>query len=312
MLQLAGVLILGIGVQWLAWRIHLPAILLLLASGLLIGPGSMVLVKYGVLPGEILDPNALFGPLLLPAVSLAVALLLFEGGLTLNLAEHSQASGVIWMLVTVGALVTFAVGAEAAHALLGLEWSPSILLGAILMVTGPTVIGPLLRHVRPSGKVGPILKWEGIIIDPIGAMFAVLVFEILVRGEVQAGPIARTVLTTIAVGSAFGLAGAGVIVLCFWRHWVPDFLHNAFTLVMVLAAFAAANVVQHESGLFATTLMGLVLANQRRVNVHHVMEFKASLTVLLISGLFIVLGARLTVEQLGWCRGGGWCCFWGC
>lgn len=128
MLQLAGVLILGIGVQWLAWRIHLPAILLLLASGLLIGPGSTLLARHGFLPGPILDPNKLFGELLLPAVSLAVALLLFEGGLTLNLAEHSAASGVIWMLVTLGAIVTFAVAAVAAHRLLRLEWPPSILL----------------------------------------------------------------------------------------------------------------------------------------------------------------------------------------
>jgi NhaP-type Na+/H+ or K+/H+ antiporter len=305
LLQLAGVLILGIAMQWFAWRLRLPAILMLLGAGLLLGPGSALLARYGLLHGPLLEPDKLFGQLLLPAVSLAVALILFEGGLTLNLREHKASRGVIWALVTCGAAITFAVAALAAFALLGLNWRLSVLLGAILFVTGPTVIGPLLRHVRPGGKVGSILKWEGIIIDPIGAMIAIVVFEALTTEQVAALPILKMVVSIIFVGAACGAAGAGLIVLLFRRHWVPDFLHNSFVLVMVLMTFAGANALQHESGLFATTLMGLVLANQRRVNVHHVMEFKESVTILLISALFIVLGARLTLHQLGTVPWGG-------
>jgi len=305
LLQLAGVLILGIATQWLAWRLRLPAILLLLGVGLLIGPGAALLAKYGVMHGPLLDPNELFGKLLLPAVSLAVALILFEGGLTLNLAEHSSSKSVIWLLVTVGAGITFGIAAPAAHFLLGLEWPAAVLVGAILMVTGPTVIGPLLRHVRPSGKAGAVLKWEGIIIDPIGAMGAVLIFEILAAGRFETATIIWAVVRTLAVGTACGIAGAGIIVLLFRRHWVPDFLHNAFALVMVLGTFAGANALQHEAGLFATTLMGLILANQRLVHVQHVMEFKESLTVLLISALFIVLGARLSLDELAIIPWGG-------
>jgi NhaP-type Na+/H+ or K+/H+ antiporter len=305
LLQLAGVLILGIAMQWFAWRLRLPAILMLLGAGLLLGPGSQVLVRFGVLHEPWLEPDKLFGNLLLPAVSLAVALILFEGGLTLNLREHKASSGVIWSLVTLGAAATFCVAALAAFALLGLNWRLSVLLGAILVVTGPTVIGPLLRHVRPSGKVGSILKWEGIIIDPIGAMMAIVVFEALISRQLAALPMLRLVSTIVLVGSACGAAAAGVIVLLFKRHWVPDFLHNSFVLVMVLLAFAGSNFLQPESGLFATTLMGLVLANQRRVNVNHVMEFKESVTILLISALFIVLGARLTLHQLASVPWGG-------
>ncbi len=301
LVQLAAILILGIGTQWLAWRTRLPGILLLLIVGMLIGPGAAALAQTGWIPrltGPLLNPDALFGQLLLPVVSLSVALILFEGGLSMSLAEHSAAGGVIWLLVTLGGFVTFVITVPAAYYLLGLEWRISLLLGAILVVTGPTVIGPLLRHVRPTGKVGPVLKWEGIIIDPIGAMVAVVVFEVLTSGEVRAVPILRAVLTTLGVGTACGFAGAGIVLLFFARRWMPDFLHNPFTLVAVLGVFAGSNLLQHESGLFAVILMGLVLANQRKVNIQHVMEFKESLTVLLISGLFIVLGARLETPQL--------------
>ncbi len=311
LLQLAGVLILGIAIQWLAWRARFPAILLLLAAGLVLGPGSVFLVQRGWLSGSFLDPNELFGDLLLPAVSLAVALILFEGGLTLNLREHKSASGVIWLLVTLGAVVTFTIATLAAHLLLGVNWHLAVLLGAILVVTGPTVIGPLLRHVRPSGKVAAILKWEGIIIDPIGAMVAIIVFQVLVANQMAPVAILKSAVAIVLVGSGCGVLAAGIIVLFFRRHWVPDFLHNSFVLVLVLLAFAGANVIRHESGLFAATMMGLVLGNQRRIQIHHIREFKESLTVLLISALFIVLGARLTPAQLAIIPWGGMIAFLG-
>ena len=152
--------------------------------------------------------------------------------------------------------------------------------------------------MRPGGKVAGVLKWEGIIIDPIGAMLAIVIFEAIASKQMQWLPITQTALTIIVAGASCGALAALVILLFFRRHWVPDFLHSSFVLVMVLAAFAGANAVRHESGLFATTLMGIVLANQKRVNLRHVMEFKESISVLLISALFIILGARLTLEQI--------------
>ncbi len=161
--QLTALLVLGIGAQWLAWRLRLPAILLLLIVGGIAGPG-MEWAGYE----KIIDPEMLLGDLLIPIVSLFVAVVLFEGGLTLDIAELPHAGKVIGSLLTVGAGITFALGSVAAHWILDFSWPLASLLGAIVMVTGPTVIGPLLRHVKPIGRTGPILKWEGIVIDPAG------------------------------------------------------------------------------------------------------------------------------------------------
>ncbi len=298
-LQLAGIVVLGIFAQWLAWRLRVPGILLLLLCGFAVGAGSEWFGQHGwTSHHRLLDPDHLFGDLLLPGVSLTVAIILFEGGLTLNIAELSQNGGVIWRLVSIGALVSWIVCLLAARFILGLDWPVAVLLGAILVVTGPTVIGPLLRDVRPTGQVGPILKWEGIVIDPVGAMLAVVVFEVTLAGQLHLAGVAMIVLRTVLVGSALGLAGAAIAIVLLRRMWVPDILHNPITLMLVVAAFAAANVVQHESGLFAVTVMGVALANQRTVHVRHIMEFKESLTVLLIGALFVVLGARLRLDQL--------------
>jgi len=172
------------------------------------------------------------------------------------------------------------------------------LIGAILVVTGPTVIGPLLRHVRPIGSTGPILKWEGIVIDPIGAMLAVVVFEVILSKQFHINTVLLAVGKTVGAGSLIGLLAAVCMVFMLYRRWVPDFLQAPVTILAVIAAFTASNAVQPESGLFAVAVMGLVLANQRKISVQHIMEFKEALTVMLVSGLFIVLGARLSLAQL--------------
>jgi NhaP-type Na+/H+ or K+/H+ antiporter len=299
LIALASVVGLGVACQWLAWRLRLPAILLLLLAGMAVGPGSAVLVSQGLLPQRLMDPDQLFGTLLLPIVSLSVALILFEGGLTLNVHELRQGTGIIWRLVTLGALVSWVLSAIAARYLIGFPWGLAVLLGAILVVTGPTVIGPLLRHVRPTGVVGPVLRWEGIIIDPIGALLAVIVFEVIASGhEVHAAPILRAIGGTLAIGGGLGLAAATVFAAVVRFGWAPDYLQNPIAVMFVLLIFAIANALQHEAGLAAVTVMGVVLANQRRVSVHHVLEFKESLSVLLIASLFILLGARLDPAQL--------------
>ena len=298
---LAGVIVLGVGGQWVASRARVPALLLLLMAGSVVGPWAQVWVGH-----KWLDPDLLLGRGLSAIVSLSVALILFEGGLTLKLGELSQVGTVVRNLVTVGAVVTFGVTAVAAHLILRMPWQLAVLLAAVLVVTGPTVIGPLLRHVRPVGPVSAVLKWEGIVIDPIGAIAAVLVMDAVVTGHgVRAGAetVTITVIKTSLVGLGVGLAAAAVLVVLLWRFWVADHLQNPFTLAVVLAGYTAAELVEPDSGLLAVTIMGIAVANQRLTSVEHIREFKESLSVLLVSTLFILLSARVTADQvrsLGW------------
>ncbi|RMF72818.1 MAG: hypothetical protein D6744_16390 [Planctomycetota bacterium] len=286
--QITAIVVLGVCAQWAAWRLSLPSILLLLITGMLIGPVT-----------GFLDPGDLLGDLLFPVVSIAVALILYEGGLTLNLRELREVGGVVRNIISIGALVTWASASGAAMLLFDMPVEMALLLGAILVVTGPTVIGPLLRHIRPTGPVGAILKWEGIVIDPIGASLAVLVFE-AIAGEHggHAGAIALAVGKTIVFGGGSGLLAGMLLALVIARHWAPEFLENAVSLMLVVAAFVAANAVQEESGLLAVTVMGVYLANQKHADVRHIVEFKENLRVLLISALFILLSARLKIADV--------------
>jgi NhaP-type Na+/H+ or K+/H+ antiporter len=290
LLGLASIIILGIGAEWLAWRFRLPSILLLLVFGLIAGPVS-----------GFLNPDALFGDLLLPLVSVAVAVILFGGGLNLRVSELRQIGSVVRNLVTFGALITWLIGAGAAHFLLKLDFALALLLGAILVVSGPTVIIPLLRHLRPSRQVGSILKWEGIVIDPIGAILAVLVFEAILAGGFQEAVTVTAVglLKTIVIGGGFGMLGAMIMVLLLRRFWIPDFLHGAVSLALVIGVFAASNSLQTDSGLLAAAVMGIAMANQKTVSVRHIVQFKEDLGVLLVSGLFILLAARVQLSDLG-------------
>ncbi len=293
MLALAIIIIFGIGAQWLAWRIHLPSILLLLTFGFIAGPVT-----------GLVDPDELLGDLLFDLVSLSVALILFEGGLTLKLSELRGIGFALLRLLTIGAGITWVLTAGAAYWLLDFPIGLAILFGAILIVTGPTVIGPLLRHIRPSGRVGNIAKWEGIVIDPLGAIFAVLVFQILVHAPENATvEVAWMLLSTIGVGTIIGALAAFLLILLLRRYWIPDYLQSPVVLMVVVAAFAGSNAIKEESGLLTVTLMGLLLANQKRVTVKHIIEFKESLSILLISSLFILLAARVQPQaftDLGW------------
>ena len=283
---IVSVAVLGGSAQWLGWRLKLPSILLLLIFGMLAGPDGV-----GLIPTE-----AMFGDLLLPLVAIAVAILLFEGGLTLHLPELGDQLRVVGRLVTLGAAITWGFSALAAHYVLGLSWPLAILIGSILTVTGPTVVIPLLRQIRPTGPGGAVLKWEGILIDPIGAVLAVLVFEALVDGAVASafGGIGKT----LVFGSLFGLLPAFLLVICLERYWIPDHLHSASALALALLGYALANGFQHESGLLAVTVMGVALANQDRVDITHITEFKENLQILIISALFVVLAAGVEWSAL--------------
>jgi len=289
LIGLASIVILGVLAQWIAWRTHLPAILLLLVFGILAGP-----------VGGILKPDLLFGDLLFPLVSLSVAIILFEGGLSLKIDELRKIGHVVRNLTTIAIFITWLLAAFGAHYLAGLDLEQSILLGAILVVSGPTVVIPLLRQIRPIGKVGSIVKWEGIVNDPIGAILAVLVFEVIALGGLQQGTSAAIIgaVKAAVFGGLIGLIAAAIVVLMLRRYLVPDFLQNPITLVLVVVSYAISDMIQPESGLLTVTVMGVALTNQRYVSIHHILEFKETLRVLLISSLFIILAARITVPQL--------------
>lgn len=288
-MALAGILFAGVGAQWLAWRLRIPSILLLLAVGLTLGPFT-----------GMLQPQLLFGPLLGPMISLGVAIILFEGGLTLNMKELRALLAPVTGLVTFGVLITWALVAWAAHAILGFGEELSILIGALLTVTGPTVVAPLLNHVRPTGPCGPLLKWEGIVADVIGATLAVLVLGAITsaQGSLSAGALGLGLFKTFGAGILVGGLAAGFLIFILRQRWVPDRLEVPVTLGLVLGTYALGDSWVHEAGLLAVTLMGFALANQRVVRVQHIAEFKETLTTLLLACLFIVLGAGISPEDL--------------
>ena len=212
LIGLASIIILGINAQWMSWRFKIPSILLLLIFGFLAGPVF-----------NILNPDKLMGDLLYPIISFSVAIILFEGGLSLRIKELRQIGKVVLALITVGLIITWAIVTLTAYYIVGLNFKISLLLGAILVVTGPTVIGPMLRHIKPIGKTGDILKWEGIVIDPIGAMVAVLVFEAILLGEGQSAGllIASSLLKTVIFGGGIGFIFAWVLIIFLKKHWTP-------------------------------------------------------------------------------------------
>ncbi len=293
--KLALIGALGILCQWLAWRLKLPAILFLLLAGIFFGPVTGVL-----------HPDQLFGDLLFPMISLAVAVILFEGSLTLRLDEIRGLEKVVQRMVTTGLLITWTVTSLATYFFLNFSGELAILFGAMTVVTGPTVIVPMLRTVRPTAHIANILRWEGIVIDPIGALLAVLVFEYIVASHAGSAATWHTLLSfswQILVGTGLGIAAGQFMGTVLRKHWLPSYLHNLGSLSYVCAVFALANAFAAESGLLTVTVMGMWLANMKHVEIAEIIDFKESLSLLFISALFIILAARLDfgqIQLLGW------------
>jgi NhaP-type Na+/H+ or K+/H+ antiporter len=303
LIALTGLIGVAVLAHWISWRLRIPSILLFLAFGFLIGPVF-----------QLIDVDHLMGELLFPIVSLAIAIILFEGGLTLRFADLRQIETVVWRILSLGMVVTWALTTLLASLLLGFSFQMALLIGAILVVTGPTVIIPLLRQVRPTQRVGSILRWEGILIDPIGVVLTVLVFEaISTVGPVAGiGVMALGLLKTAVIGLVIGYLAARLLIEGLRRHWIPEYLDNPITLFLVLTAFAISNVLQTESGLLTVTVMGVVLANQELrvfrgmhlggnrvpVSIDRIVEFKETLQTLIVSTLFIMLAARLQREDI--------------
>jgi len=293
-LSIAGIGVLGITCQWFAWWVRIPSILFLLTAGILAGP---------IL--GLLNPDMLLGDLLFPFVSLSVAVILFEGSLTLKFQDIRGHGKTVSNLVTIGALITWAIVGYSTYRLLDLSIELAFLFGAIVVVTGPTVIIPMLRIVRPNTKVANVLRWEGIVIDPLGALLAVLVFDFIISGQ------QHNVLSTMFL--AFGkiiLSGFLIGFISAWslgnllrKQLVPQYLRNIFTLISVLTVFVLSETIESESGLLAVTVMGITMANMKDMDIDNILDFKESLSVLLISVLFIVLAARIEIAELifvGW------------
>ncbi|WP_169392617.1 MULTISPECIES: sodium:proton antiporter [Psychrobacter] len=284
-LLLSAIVGIGIAAQWLAWYLKQPSILFLLVIGILIGP----VLGY-------LDPDLLLGELLFPLISLGVAIILFEGSLTLEIDEIKQHGTVVRMLVSVGVLITIAVVALATYFLFDVDPIIALLFGSLVCVTGPTVIVPLLKSVRPNKTIANILKWEGIIIDPIGAIAVVLVYEYIISGG--QGNSLLLFAKIVILASILGLLGAYFLAFLMRRNMVPEFLRNVFTLAYVLVLFSISNHLEHESGLLTVTVLGIALANWPKFPRDTILEFNESLTLLLVSVLFIVLAARVELNSL--------------
>lgn len=290
---IALILFSGILCQWLSWRFKIPSIIFLLATGVLAGP---------VL--NLLNPDELLGELLFPCVSLAVAIILFEGSLTLNFRDIPGLQRVIRNLITTGVLVTWLLTTLTTRWLLHFSWEISFLFAAVMVVTGPTVIMPLLQTVRPKEKIANVLQWEGILLDPIGAVLAVLVFEFIVSSQTTDSLIHESLLfgKMILIGVMLGIAGGYCLGLLLRRYWIPLYLHNFTALVLVTGIYALSNKIELESGLLSVTVMGIWLTNFERVDLKDILSFKESLSIILISVLFIILAARVNLQdfmQLG-------------
>ncbi|MDO6736991.1 sodium:proton antiporter [Wenyingzhuangia sp. 2_MG-2023] len=302
MVELAGIIILGILAQWFAWKLKLPAILPLILIGLIVGPISTFITNDGE---KWIEPvwngtRGLFaGESLFFFVSLAISIILFEGGLTLKKKEIFNVGPAIIKLITIGTFVTFFGAGIAVHYLLGLNWSISFLFSSLIIVTGPTVITPILRNIRLKRDVSAILKWEGILIDPIGALVAVLVFEFI--SIENTSDYTQTALIEfgkiVLFGSTFGFTFAHTFNFILKKQMVPKYLLNVFTLAYVLGVFVLSDSFAHESGLLSVVVMGMVLGNIDMPHLKEILDFKESLSVLLISILFILLSANMNVKD---------------
>ena len=283
---MALVLALAVGAQWLGWRLRLPALLFLLVIGFALGQW--------VTPDEIIGRQLLFD-----GVNLSVAIILFEGSLGLKLREVRDLGRPILRLCTVTAGIAWVLITLAAMAL-GFDGRVSLLLGAILIVTGPTVINPILRQLRPTRRVSALLRWEGIVVDPLGAILALLVYQAI--SSIGGSSIGQGVLDlalTLLVGLLFAAPIGWVVTAMMRRHLIPDFLQGVIFVGVAVGTCVGANFLREESGLVAVTMLGIYLANQRNLELEPVIEFKEHLQVLLVGVLFIMLAGRVTPSQIG-------------
>lgn len=287
---LSGIyIIFGLGIlsQWISWRLRVPAIIPLLISGFLIGP------IFGVI-----NSRELLGDLFLPFVEALVPFIVFEGALGLKLQDIKISGKPIFLLSSVGVLLTFSMLSLASYYILQLSPNMAILLGALLVITGPTVIIPMLRQIRIKASLASIIRWEGILIEPVGVLLVSLVYQMLFMEVFSVVTLIVIVSKTIFFGSLIGIVFSSCIVFLFDRHYLPEYLHEAFVLSSVLISFLLADTFQSGAGLVTVVIMGILLVNQKKVHFDHVVLFKENLRVLVISTLFVIIASSLTLETL--------------
>ena len=282
------VVLIGILSQWVAWRFRMPAIVVMSVAGLLVGP------IFGLI-----NPKQSMGDLFSPIITFAVAIILFEGSLNLDFKEIKGFSKPVARIVTVGAFIAWIAGSLAAHYLAGLSWAVAFIIGGLFIVTGPTVILPMLRQAKLKPRPAAILKWEGIVVDPFGALLAVFAFEFIKFLNKEA---TLTALLLFFAASAFavvlGWGVARVIGTAFERGSIPEFLKAPVLFALVIFTFVFADEVMHETGLLAVTAMGMTMANMRLTTLNDIRHFKENISVLLISGIFVMLTASLDPHVL--------------
>lgn len=280
------VLCAGLASQWLATQIRLPAIVVLITVGLLLGPVSGV-VQLNIEREQLSE-----------LIGLGVAIILFEGGMDLKLGEFRRVGHGVGRLTVLGPPLAWLFGSLAAHYIGGLSWPVAIVLGAILVVTGPTVILPLLRQARLNKESAALLKWEGIVNDPVGVLLAVLTFQYFTLSGGGWASTLKALGAAIAVALVLGALGGWLIGWLYRRGGAPEHLKAPILMVLVLAAFWASNQVQHEAGLLTVTVMGMVIGNMDLAEREALQRFKENLTVVLLSVLFIVIPSQLEPDQL--------------
>lgn len=272
----------GVGAQWVAWRLELPAIVLLFAVGLIVGPGLLIL-----------EPAKTFGAGLQPMVGLAVAIVVFEGGLALDLRELRAAGEGVARLTMVALPISFVLASAAAHLVAGMGWTAALLYGAITVVTGPTVVLPLIRNTRLERRAAAFLKWEAIVNDPVGALLASIVLALMLAGGETPGGLALSLVVGLGVSLGLGIGGALLVQWLVRHDQAPETLKTPMLLAMALGVYVVSNLVIDGAGLAAATIFGIALANRHIPGLAELARFKEALVVLLVAALFVVLTASL-------------------
>ena len=298
---------LGIGAQWLAWRLQRPAIVLMAIAGLIFGPLLGWLLTFNLaepirngLEMFWLDPVNDFGDLYRPMIGIAVAIILFEGGLNLRFKDLGDAAHAVGRMVFIAAPIAWVLGTMAAHHIAGLPMNIAVMVGGLFVVTGPTVIMPLLRQAHLKSRPANILKWEGIVNDPLGALFAVGGYEFIRFSLTEASMVfvfgklifAAVLGTVVGILSGWGLAWA------FRRGYIPEYLKAPVVLAWVLAIYVLANTIADETGLLAVTALGMTMANTKFASMVEMRRFKENIAIILVSGVFVILTATLTPDVL--------------
>lgn len=286
--QLVAIVMLGIVSQWIAWRFKLPAIVIMSLVGLIVGPLL-----------HLFNPEESFGELFNPIISLAVAIILFEGSLSLDIREIKGFRRSIFRISTVGSLITWITGSLAAHFLAGISLDVSFIIGGLFIVTGPTVIMPLLRQAKLKERPATILKWEGIVVDPFGALVALFAMEAVLWANKMITGTSLLMFFGASVLTAIIGIGAGYLLGRLLEHgYIPEFLKSPIVLVSVLLVFVLSDGIMHETGLLAVTAMGIVMANMHLTSFRDLLHFKENISVLMISSIFIMLTASLSNNTL--------------